>query len=58
MTSEEHLQLLATTADEHDEVDLERTAFKHSEEDDLEDQVREMPSWCRRPTLKALLALS
>ena len=30
------MQLLATTADEHDEVDLERTAFKHSEEDDLE----------------------
>ena len=42
VTSEEHLQLLAAAADEHDEVDFESTAFEHSEEDDFEDQVREI----------------
>jgi len=42
VSSEEHLQLLAAAADEHDEVDFESTAFEHSEEDAFEDQVREM----------------
>ncbi|PCI75377.1 MAG: hypothetical protein COB20_13005 [SAR86 cluster bacterium] len=40
--SEEHLQLLAAAADEHDEVEFESTEFEHSEEDAFEDQVREM----------------
>lgn len=40
--SEEHLQLLAAAADEHDEVDFESTEFEHSEEDAFEDQVREL----------------
>jgi hypothetical protein len=42
VNSEEHLQLLAAAADEHDEVEFESTAFEHSEEDAFEDQVREM----------------
>lgn len=42
VSSEEHLQLLAAAADEHDEVKFESTAFEHSEEDAFEDQVREM----------------
>jgi uncharacterized protein YggE len=42
VTSEEHLQLLAAAADEHDEVDFGSTEFEHSEEDDFEDQVREI----------------
>ena len=42
VTREEHLQLLAAAADEHDEVVFESTAFEHSEEDDFEDQVREI----------------
>lgn len=42
VSSEEHLQLLAAAADEHDEVEFESTAFEHSEEDSFEDQVREM----------------
>ena len=42
VTSEEHLQLLAATADEHEEVNFESTAFEHSEEDDFENQVREI----------------
>ena len=37
-----HLLLLATASDEHDEVDLESTAFELSEEDDFEGQVREI----------------
>lgn len=41
VNSEEHLQLLAAAADEHDEVEFESTAFEHSEEDSFEDQVRE-----------------
>lgn len=40
--SEEHLQLLAAAADEHDEVEFESTAFEHSEEEAFEDQVREI----------------
>ena len=36
------MQLLATTADEHDEVEFESTAFEHSEEDDFEGQVRKI----------------
>ena len=40
--SEEHLQLLAAAADQHDEVKFESTAFEHSEEDAFEDQVREI----------------
>ena len=31
VSSEEHLQLLAAAADEHDEVEFETTAFEHSE---------------------------
>ena len=42
VSSEEHLQLLAAAADEHDEVEFENTEFEHSEEDSFEDQVREM----------------
>tara|TARA_B110000858_G_scaffold197470_2_gene259228 strand:+ start:45593 stop:46447 length:855 start_codon:yes stop_codon:yes gene_type:complete len=40
--SEEHLQLLAAAADQHDEVEFESTAFEHSEEDAFEDQVQEI----------------
>jgi uncharacterized protein YggE len=42
VVSEEHLQLLAAAADEHDEVDFQSTAFEHSEEDAFEDQVTQM----------------
>ncbi len=42
VNSEEHLQLLAAAADEHEEVEFESTAFEHSEEDAFEEQVREM----------------
>lgn len=42
VNSEEHLQLLAAAADEHDEVKFESTEFEHSDEDAFEDQVREM----------------
>ena len=42
VSSEEHLQLLAAAADEHDEVEFETTAFEHSEKNSFEDQVREM----------------
>ena len=42
VSSEEHLQLLAAAADEHDEVEFESTAFEHSEKNSFEDQVREM----------------
>ena len=42
VSSEEHLQLLATAADENDEVEFESTEFEHSEEDAFEEQVREM----------------
>lgn len=42
VSSEEHLQLLAAAADEHDEVEFESTEFEHSAEDSFEDQVREM----------------
>jgi uncharacterized protein YggE len=42
VSSEEHLQLLAAAADEHDEVEFESTAFEHSEKNPFEDQVREM----------------
>lgn len=41
VSSEEHLQLLAGAADEHDEVEFENTEFEHSEEDAFEEQVRE-----------------
>ena len=41
VSSEEHLQLLAAAADEHDEVDFESTEFEHSEEDAFEQQVKE-----------------
>lgn len=40
--TEEHLQLLAAAADEHDEVEFERTEFEHSEEEAFEVQVREL----------------
>ena len=42
VVSEEHLQLLAAAADEHDEVDFQSTAFEHSEQDAFEDQVTQM----------------
>ena len=42
VNSEEHLQLLAAAADEHEEVEFESTEFEHSEEDAFEDQVREL----------------
>lgn len=42
VSSEEHLQLLAAAADEHDEVKFENTEFEHSEEDGFEAQVREL----------------
>jgi len=42
VASEEHLQLLAAAADEHDEVEFENTEFEHSEEDAFEDRVRDM----------------
>ena len=42
VNSEEHLQLLAAAADEHDEVEFESTEFEHSDEDAFEDQVREI----------------
>ena len=42
VSSEEHLQLLAAAADEHDEVEFESTALEHSEKNSFEDQVREM----------------
>ena len=42
VSSEEHLQLLAAAADEHDEVEFETTAFEHSEKNSFEHQVREM----------------
>ena len=42
VTNKKHLLLLATASDEHDEVDLESTAFELSEEDDFEGQVREI----------------
>lgn len=42
VSSEEHLQLLAGAADEHDEVEFENTEFEHSEEDAFEEQVREL----------------
>ena len=37
MTEEKNLLLLATAADEHDEVDFESTAFEDSEKSDFED---------------------
>ena len=40
--NEEQLQLLASMADEHDEVEFERTEFEHSEEESSERQVREL----------------
>ncbi len=40
--SEEHLQLLAAAADEHDEVKFESSEFEHSEEEAFEKQVREL----------------
>lgn len=42
VSSEEHLQLMAAAADEHDEVEFESTEFEHSAEEDFEDQVREI----------------
>ncbi len=42
MTDEKNLLLLATAADEHDEVDFESTAFEDSEKSDFEDQFREI----------------
>ena len=42
VSSEEHLQLLAAAADEHEEVEFESTEFEHSEMDAFEDQVREI----------------
>ncbi|MBL4582896.1 MAG: SIMPL domain-containing protein [Gammaproteobacteria bacterium] len=42
VSSEEHLQLLAAAADEHDEVDFESIEFEHSEEGAFEDLAREM----------------
>lgn len=42
MTDEKNLLLLATAADEHDEVDFESTAFEDSEKNDFEDQFREI----------------
>ncbi len=41
VSSEEHLQLLAAAADEHEEVEFEHTEFEHSEKDSFEIQVRE-----------------
>lgn len=40
--SEENLQLLAAAADAKEEVEFENTEFKHSQEDEFEDQVREL----------------
>ena len=40
MTDEKNLLLLATAADEHDEVDAESPAFEDSEKHDFEDQFR------------------
>ncbi len=40
VSSEEHLQLLATAADNNEEVKFESTAYEHSLEDEFEDQVR------------------
>ena len=40
VSSEEHLQLLATAADNHEEVKFESTAYEHSLEDEFEKQVR------------------
>lgn len=42
VNSEEHLQLLAAAADEHEEVEFESTEFEHSEEEAFEEQVREI----------------
>lgn len=42
VSTEAHLQLLATAADENAEVKFERTEFEHSLEDDFENQVREL----------------
>ena len=42
VSTEEHLQLLAAAADEHDEVDFERIVFEHSEEEASEQEVREL----------------
>ena len=42
MGSESHLQLLATAADENDEVEFEAIEFEHSAEEDFERQVRDL----------------
>ena len=40
--SEEHLQLLAAAADEHEEVIFDGTEFEHSDEEEFERQVHEL----------------
>ncbi len=42
VTTEEHLQLLASAADENEEVEFESTEYEHSLEAEFEDQVREL----------------
>ncbi len=42
VNNESHLQLLASSADENNEVEFERIEFEHSEEDSFETQVREL----------------